>query len=555
MGLLAADVLVLGGGLLAALLATYLLKPRRPARPVSSTLLWLAALHQRHADRPWRRVPPSLLLALQVAGLAAIVAALARPFVLSPESTGLDAVVLLDASAAMRATDVSPSRFEAARAHVAQLIDNLQPGQTLSLVSVADEARLLSPRSDDKALLRQALAAAEPVLQAPNFTAALSLAATLAEGHPEAQVIIVGSGGLDRRQVPATFPLAVRFVGVGASAENTAIAAFGTRVIEGTLASLARVANYGALPREVSLELRVDGARFDTRVLTLGPGSAADVEWNDVPIGARVLEAHLVEPDAFEVDNTAWSVVGGDRPTRVLLISGGNIFLERALALRPGVQVTRATSSSYTADALSARPFDLVVADGVLPAELPAAASLLTLHPPARSSLLSVGPDVAISHVEPGRVDQPILVDVPLPGIHISRARQLDVPVWADVVLDSPETPLLLLGEQAGRRTAVLGFDVHDSDLPLQPAFPVLVQRLLDWLVPRGSVVSPVIHVGEAATLAPLPETQTVDVLTPDGRRVRAAPPLPIAPFTDSLVAGVYTVLQGVGVGHVSRSQ
>src|SRR5215472_14941031 len=135
MGFLAPGVFILGAALAAAVLASYLLRPRRPARRVSSTFLWLAALHDLESQRPWRRVPPSLLLLLQLAALVALVAAVARPFTLTTQSTGAFSVVLLDASASMQATDVKPSRFEVARGKVTQLIDSLEPGQQLAVVS------------------------------------------------------------------------------------------------------------------------------------------------------------------------------------------------------------------------------------------------------------------------------------------------------------------------------------------------------------------------------------------------------------------------------------
>jgi hypothetical protein len=554
-GFFGPEVAGIGAALLVALVATYLLKPSRPTRRVSSTFLWLAAFHELQTDRPWRRVPPSLLLLLQLLALAALIAALARPYVLSVDAASLDSIVVIDVSAATQATDVPPTRFVAERARVSEMIDALTPGQTMSLVSLGDEPRVLAPRTDDRAVLHRALDTLQPTLQSTNLPAALSLAASLAEGHPEAQVVVVASGALDRSQVPGGFPLALRFVGIGTAADNMAIAAFGTRLVDGHLTALARVANYAPRSRSASLNLRVDGARFDTRVLTIEPGGTADAEWDDLPVGGRLFEAHLVESDALEVDNTAWSVAGGDRPTRVLLVSSGNVFLERGLALRSGVQVTRTGPSGYAADGLGAQPFDLFVFDGLLPPDLPATGSLLVIHPPAGNSFVRTGPDVPISRLDAVHSDHSLLTDVSLAGVHVSRARQLDVPAWADSVLESPETPLLLLGEQAGHRVGVLGFDVHDSDLPLQPAFPILVQHLLDWLVPGGSIATPVVRVGEAAQLVPLPEAQNVDVIPPDGLPVRVAPPFPTAPFAETTAPGIYQVVQRDGAGNETRSQ
>src|SRR5207248_4197634 len=158
------------------ILAPSLLRPRRPPRRVSSTFLWLAALHDLQAQRPWRRVPPSVLLLLQIATLLAMVAALARPFLLTTESSGPYSIVLLDASASMQAADVAPSRFEVARQRVGQLIDVLEPGQKLAVVSLEAQPHVVAPPSDDRAQLHRQLQSMQPTTRSANLAAALSIA-------------------------------------------------------------------------------------------------------------------------------------------------------------------------------------------------------------------------------------------------------------------------------------------------------------------------------------------------------------------------------------------
>ena len=158
MGFLAPGAFVAGGGLLLAILATYLLRPRRPARRVSSTFLWLAALHDLQAQRPWRRVPPSVLLLLQIAALRGDGRrALARPFLLSTESSGLEhrrpaRRVGVDAGHRRRALALRGGARRAWR----QMIDALEPGQTLALVSLDAQPRVVAPPSDDRAQLHRA---------------------------------------------------------------------------------------------------------------------------------------------------------------------------------------------------------------------------------------------------------------------------------------------------------------------------------------------------------------------------------------------------------------
>src|SRR5512138_3300708 len=114
MSLLAPGLLLLG--LLAGpVLLLYMLKLRRRDTQVSSNLLWEQVLRDREANAPWQRLKRNLLLFLQLLILAAMVLALARPWVPSPTVAQGNVVVLLDASASMAATDVSPSRFAAAQ--------------------------------------------------------------------------------------------------------------------------------------------------------------------------------------------------------------------------------------------------------------------------------------------------------------------------------------------------------------------------------------------------------------------------------------------------------
>ncbi|HEX9372539.1 MAG TPA: VWA domain-containing protein, partial [Roseiflexaceae bacterium] len=542
MGFIAPGALIVGLGLLALVLATYLLRPRRPVRRISSTFLWLAALNDLQAAKPWRRVPPSVILLLQLLAVAAISLALARPFALSADSSGPYSVVLLDGSASMQATDIAPSRFEAAKARARQLIDQLESGQQLGLVSLDAEPRVLAPPTSDRAALTRALETAHATAEAANLPAALSVAGTLVEGHADAQILLISDGSIDRAQLPQNPPAPVRIVGIGSqNAANLAVAGLGTRAAQGRLSALARVVNYGPQPQTATLTLKVDGSRFDAKALTIDPGKSADATWDDLPPNARTLEARLDQSDGLALDNAAWAVMGADRPTRILLVSDGNVFVERALTLRPSTQVTRVSPSDYS---LQNQAYDLVVLDGYVPPVLPTGSSVLLLHPPQGNAIIGSGPDLSISAINAAKPDDPLLKDVPLGSVHIVRSRRIEPPPWADIVAQSPETPLLLVGEQAGRRIGTIGFDVHQSDLPLQPGFPVLMQHLLDWLVPTSSTATPVVQVGQAVSLALLPETVSASVITPDAQQIPVAPPLPAPPFAATTQPGLYQVVQ-----------
>jgi Ca-activated chloride channel family protein len=100
----------------------------------------------------------------------------------------------------------------------------------------------------------------------------------------------------------------------------------------------------------------------------------------------------------------------------------------------------------------------------------------------------------------------------------------------------------LFAGETDGRRVAVLAFDLHRSDLPLQVAFPLLLANLTGWLAPgSGSDLPTQVSPGAAAALTLPPEVESATVSRPDGSTVRLAPEGGRVVFADTAQLGVYS--------------
>src|SRR6476619_1681062 len=97
-----------------AVLAMYMLKLRRDQAVVPSTLLWSRLLTDVEANAPWQRLRRSLLLRLQLLLVIVIALLAARPFLERPAGLARDIVLIVDTSASMAATDVSPTRLDAA---------------------------------------------------------------------------------------------------------------------------------------------------------------------------------------------------------------------------------------------------------------------------------------------------------------------------------------------------------------------------------------------------------------------------------------------------------
>jgi len=369
------------------ILALYVLKMRRREVAVGSVLLWGDAVRDLRANAPWQRLRPNLLLFLQLAALAGLAVALARPYVLSASAARGDVVVVLDASLTMWATDAVgyPDRFAAAKARVSALIDGLGSADVMSIVRAARSPRVVIAQSGDREALHRALDALAPSYEALDAASALSLAAALARGGHDGTLRIVTGAGTALPDLAAPRTLAPTVSRVGGTVRDLAIVAFAAGDdATGTLSALARIANYGPRRESTDVELTVDGHLLDVRGRDVPAGGQTDVLWPTLPAGARVLQVHLTLRDDLAADNTAWAAPVRPAPRRVTLVTAESVFLRTALSLDPTVRLTTLTPAVYATRAAQGAlgAPDLTILDGDRPAGLPEG-NLLLINPPA----------------------------------------------------------------------------------------------------------------------------------------------------------------------------
>lgn len=498
------------------ILLLYMLKLRRQQVLVSSTLLWERLLRDQQANTPWQKLKRNLLLFLQLLILAALVLSLARPVIFRPVVASGSLIVLLDASASMNATDVSPSRFEQARRHARELIGGLSGDARLTLILVAQPPQTLASAETDKAALYAALESAQPTQGSADWQAAFALAAGASQGSAEVTSIILSDGALNEAESLPTLAGQVRYVPVGSSDDNLALTALALRPAAGGPQLFAEVTNFSAAERQVLLSIYVGDSLITARQLTLAPAARENLTLEDLSANG-IYEARLTPLipgnalDAFPLDNRAYAIYQGSAARRVLLVSSGNLFLEQVLASLPGIQPFRAIDGKIPAE-----PFDLYVLDGPLPAELPQG-NLLMVNPDD-NPLFAVGDPV--SALTPVQVrDHALTRYLDWKNVHILQAKSMKTPAWADSLVEAASGPLVFAGETSGRRVAALTFDLHDSDLPLQIAFPILFSNLINFLAPPAAFeASLALAPGSSLRIQPPPGTRQMVIASPSGQ-------------------------------------
>lgn len=533
------------------ILLLYMLKLRRKPVQVSSTLLWEQLLRDRQANAPWQKLRRNLLLFLQLLILAALSLALARPAVQTPVVASGSLIVLLDASASMNADDVTPSRFEAARRAVQDLIARLPPASRLTLILVGQTPQVLAAAETDPARLREALSSAQVTQGSADWQAAFALAAGAAQGSREVTTVIVSDGGLPEKGLPA-LPGEMRYLPIGADDDNLAVTALALRASVNGLQLFAEVTNYSQVARDVLLSFYLGDALLTARRLSLAPASSQSLTLDDLPDQPGVYQARLSDAggsaklDALSLDDSAFAVYQAASARRVLLVSDGNLFLEQVLAALPGIQPFRALPGPDGAPQIPAQPFDLYVLDGLVPQPLPPG-NLLFVNP-VSNPLFQVGEsfgDMSGLQVQ----EHPLTRFVDWSNVHVMQARGVQLPPWAETLVGAQAGPLVFAGEIASplgtgnRRIAALTFDLRESDLPLQVAYPILFANLLDYLVPPSAFdATRALQPGESLSILPPPGVEQVVVVSPSKTAYAFTPLAGAITFTETGELGYYAV-------------
>lgn len=502
-------LLPLAGGLI----VLYLLKLRRRDYVVPSVFLWEQALQDLQANAPLQKLRKNLLLLLQLIALLLIVAALSRPAMQWARPGGQSVVLVVDASASMQSTDVSPSRFALAKKAAHTAVEALGPRDKMMIVAVGGATRALTPFTTDKRALHGALNRLAVSDARADLRGALDLAAGLVRGRKDTekpQISIISDGAVPAVALPAGLEDLVHFQRVGKRSENVGIVVLDVRrrlSSTGGYEGLIGMRNFGAERHRFTLELSINGQLRDARELTLEPGKQRTEVLRDLPATGGTLTAKLDLADDLLVDNTAQVILPKVEPVPVVLATPGNLFLQTALCLDPTLQVTVRTT---------------------MPSVLPKGAVLIADNlpgatPTAGVNALIIGTGTGAKVAAPTVVDwnrrHPVLEYVDLSTVHITAAAPLKARSGEIALIETTAGPLALAGEHGSTRLVRLGWDLHQSDFPLRAGFPIFIGNCIDWLSGqrrRAQVVN--VRTGQVVPVPVPADVDTITLRTPDGR-------------------------------------
>jgi von Willebrand factor type A domain/Aerotolerance regulator N-terminal len=530
--------------LYSVLIILYLWERRRQRIEVPSLLLWESVPESVVRVTRFR---PELFFFLQFLLLTLLILGLARPYL---DGTGGSKaarhIFVLDLSASMQAVEGRQTRFESARKALGERIEKIDEDDESMLIAATRPPEVLMPFTrSHTALLRQLHELA------PYDTGAdLSLAVALAKRAAKKSPLPVGIEVYSDQAAPsnARGEGNVSYFQFGESDDNLAIE--GLDVFQSPLEdprnarANVHLHNYSHRETHGFLTLELDDQVFLQRGFSIEPEGTRDIAVDKVP-GAGVLRARLDADDALAIDNSAYAAIRPSRPLHLLLVSPPSALVEdlESIGKRiPLLRVQHVTPEAYQPE--SGAESDVLVFSQYVPQAPPETAALY-LYPPGAVEGVGVGPEVKQLPILDWQTEHAALQGfLPRSASPLPRTRVLSAPAWADVLVRSHwqghDAPLVVAGEQHGRRVAVVGFDLAAEHLLRTDNLGILLLfvNLVDWLAPAQPTVL-VSETGEVVELRDLPKLPK-RVADPRGGSSDFAADSPVT--IDLKYAGLYRV-------------
>ena len=493
----------------AAIVALYLLRRRFLPQQVPSVFLWRRSVRDYAANRPFQRLMKNLLLPLQVLAALALALALMNPVL--PGGTAGKTILVFDISGSMQAESSGKSRLELAKEEALRRIRELPAEEEITVITAGDEVQrlLLSGNREEAEKTIGSIACGRG---GADISRALTLARALALNGEEEKgaAVTVFSDALRLSDIQTRGGRTPTVVNVGEAAENRAV--YSLTAENGK--AYARVANFGK-DCTVTLACEADGTLCGAGGITIPAGETAGVSF-DIPEETQAVRVKIREKDALEADNTAEAAVKHAARLRAA-VTEDSVFLESALKVRPDLTVMRTD-----AEALASTEADLYI--------LGSDPLILTTRIPEEGfdpAAAAFGPFNWDEQTKTGESPAAELIEGPLTaGLTMKNVFFRE---WRPV--SGGRAALRLGGDPViawNGETAVLGFDLHNTNLPLKYDFPVLIQNILNTLLteeqaagePAGNVMP--LNESDTRDTAPGSETEQTETTGEQGRELRS---------------------------------
>jgi hypothetical protein len=507
-------------GLAAPIIFFYILKLRMRRVPVSTNMFWQQLFDEKPPRSIWQNLRHLLSLLAQLSILALLVFAVADPYLPWQEQQARRLVLVVDNSSSMGATDIKPTRLAAAIDSARQAVDGLRQSDEMAIILAGPTPEVLIGMSDHIPSLKRALYSLAVSDNPTYLSGAITLGTELLADHPRGKVLVFTDGCFDPKALSPTESPAkpensvVEYCSFAKPAANVGITQFQARrsLVDALgYEVLIEVLNASSEKAACRLEIEMDDVPVDVLPLELEPEEkwSRSLQKTSLEGGTLVARLSRIRPpdnsdkeekneettdeelNGLTSDDSAWAVLPPRTMQQVLLVTEGNLFLQKVFEANPQVQLSVVNEVPREFP-----PNALVVFHRLVPEKLPPG-QVMVVDPAGDCDEWRLGKTLEDPIVTEQKSESPLMNHVRLDNVLMPEARQLDfrTPPEALATALSGE-PVYASLDRASGKCLVLTVNLDRGDLAFRTTFPIMVANALTWYAGTAGELRPSVSTG-----------------------------------------------------------
>lgn len=496
--------------LIPVIILLYLLKQKVKDQPFSSTLLWKEIYKNLEAKTPFEKLKQNILMYLQILAMLILILALMAPVIRNGGFVKRNTILVIDTSASMGTLyKGEKSRLDEAASMAKSYLDGVNDSTALTVVSCGDKAEIVY-QGQDIAIAKRRIDGLNVEQVSGTLDKAESMIGSLVSNLDNVDVVCYTDSEFDYADWKRNNDkISLSVESIYSKEDNLSVDYVNYRLRDetaddSTLEAICKVTNHGSEPASSDVSLYLGNEIMDVQTVHVEAGESENVYFSKVRLSdditpsedGLVLRAELSEKDSLTPDNISSVAVVKNDNRKILLVSDGNVFMEKALSLVDGAKVYKAEDISVLDEA---NDFNLYVFDGTELSNdfditrLPYNASVLFINYkelplqdyPSEASTDKASTEASSSvsdcilHFEKGDITE-YVEDY---SFGVTKAYTYVLPQWGKAVIADDDGKVVGYYGSSSHRIGVLGFDIHNTDLALQTEFPIFMSQLTEYLL------------------------------------------------------------------------
>ena len=503
------------------LIIIYIIKTKYTEQTIASTYLWTLSEKFLKRRNPFSWITGMTSLILQILAITLISFGIAHPMFTMP-GAAYEYCFVLDASGSMSMAQGDSTRFELAKAQIAEAIEEAAPGSQFTLVVADENVTVVYERLTSQEMALSLLSEQQPGFDEDTMDLAVSQAQKYFNDNSGVKISVYTDAAHDVNEN-------ITLVNVAQTLDNFGIDNVTYAFSGGKLNVLGDLISYGG-DDTLEVYLYVDGSEEAAAgyVGVVSPEAPARFQLSCPLESFYSLRIELVVEDALTEDNEVYIYdVKSDSAYNAAIISDAGLFLEMCLkAWGYSNYVTISPEEFETELQGEISGYGLYIFDCYSPEKLPDDGAVWLINPTVSTNDTGFSVQGQIDIGGAGMLDRSkstssmtrmLLENTAGNNIFISSYVRCSLYREFTTLYTYQSNPVIFAGtNNFGNREVVFAFDIHNSDIALLPDFVVLLKNCMEYSFP-DVIEQSGYHVGDIAVINVLTGCEAIRVESPRG--------------------------------------